>query len=173
MPKRRDYPAEKWELDNGGAVLWEEGLFKTSDSPNLRVRFLCSARDILGKDCSQKGHVTAASVLRKGRKYRALHPECHRKIKGLIVVRATFPDEDVTLKPGGSKVLWTKAHRVEIEAKGRVVRRRWCVPVICGGCEERRDVTVRRGLSEKRELTADDLALDAGATDECALYCRD
>ena len=173
MPKKREYPTNNWKFDNGGVVLWKRGLFKTSDSPNLMVRFLCSARTILGKDCPKKGHVQAASVLRKGQRYRALHPECHRKIKGLIVVRATFPNEDVTLKPGGSEVLWTKAHRIEIEENGRVERRRWCVPVICGGCRERRDVTVRRGLGEERELTADDLVLDAGATGECALYCRD
>lgn len=88
-----------------------------------------------------------------------------------IAVKARFPDKDETLKPSTSEVLWTK-HRRVAAADGEHMRRRWCVPVICGRCKKERDVPVLTGLSRDRELASDDLKRMGAGAGECAGYCR-
>lgn len=88
-----------------------------------------------------------------------------------IQVKATFPDEDEELKPSGSKVWWTKAHK-KMVADGAHIRARWCVPVTCGGgCGTTRDVPILKGLSREGILSVD--CLKRFPTGECAGYCRD
>jgi hypothetical protein len=83
MGSRLSYPTENWVLDNGGEVLWLEGVFSTPKGGALRVYFLCAARRFLGDGCEGRGEARASHVLRRrGRTFSALHEECYRNILG-------------------------------------------------------------------------------------------
>lgn len=81
MPNRLSYPTENLPTNNGGEVLWSEGIISEL-GVGAMVSFMCAAKKTFGDDCPGRGRVRASRALRRGRKFRAMHEGCYRKIMG-------------------------------------------------------------------------------------------
>jgi hypothetical protein len=111
MPNRLIYPEDNVTTENGGLILWKEGVFKEGEA--LKVGFLCAARETLGLMCPGRGEVLARRALARGQRFRSLHDSCYRKIMGTpdvsrfvsVVKGGAFRSHELPL-PKGSKVLY-------------------------------------------------------------------
>jgi hypothetical protein len=127
MPNRLSYPKRNVQTENGGEILWSEGVFLSKDG-GLMVGFWCAAKRILSDGCPGKGEAQARRVLKLGRSFRALHADCYRRIRGMAncesVVKVYRPRRtDELLLPKGTKVLYhtrrpENSHLVGIECRG-------------------------------------------------------
>ena len=95
MPNRLVYPTEDVATDNGGVILWKDGVF--NDGTALKVGFLGAARKELGRACPGNDVVLARRALTRGKRFRALHESCYRTIMGM-----PNPERFVSVRSGGA-----------------------------------------------------------------------